>query len=495
MKSNKFIISIVAASVALAAGAQTSFDAAKLYEEELNGTARYVGMGGAMGALGSDPSVISHNPAGIGTYRNSDINMSLGFFGTSVNTDPMVTVYNKGFANGRTYYSNNNKSELNMAFDNFSAIFSGYESGDSYLNFGFSYRKLQNMDRDLDYVDKFYIPDTDNEDQLYAIYREYQDHQRNRINSFDFNLSCNLSDKVYLGWTIGLLSANASSEGCFYDYYPSYSAAELEDVDKLVPEYEVGGCDYTAVDKMNKSDGPGWNMAFGVIVRPIPALRFGASFKTPTYYRQTLEYSDYLYAFEGTDFKDENGNVEAFNNAVDYKFSSPWSIDLSAGLTFGHTAIGAEFEKHFTQRSVLSIGNNKMAGQGAVDFQDYSSLKLGIEQNISNLSLRAGYNYIEPMFKDNAFPFLDDSEFNAGKPGEVGRSDFQIDRLGKTRYFTAGLGYCSAPDRDGTQFYVDMAYVHGLRNSTVNVNEYVEDVDVNYNYKTDKVLLTIGWNF
>lgn len=480
MKSNKFIISIVAASVALAAEAQTSFDAAKLYEEELNGTARYVGMGGAMGALGSDPSVISHNPAGIGTYRNSDINMSLSFFGSSVNTDPLVTASNQGFANGRSYYSNNdkNKSELNMAFDNFSAIFSGYESGDIYANFGFSYRKLQNMDRTLDYVDAF--KDADG----YEVWREYKDHQRNIVNSFDFNISCNLSDKVYFGLTTGIISARTNSDGYFYDYYG----------EGMHPDYPQG-LDYTAVDKMNKSDGPGWNMAFGVIVRPIPALRFGASFKTPTYYRQTLEYSDYLYAFEGTDFKDENGNVEAFNNAVDYKFSSPWSIDLSAGLTFGHTAIGAEFEKHFTQRSALSIGNNKMAGQGAVDFQDYSSLKLGIEQNISNLSLRAGYNYIEPMFKDNAFPFLDDSEFNAGKPGEVGRSDFQIDRLGKTRYFTAGLGYCSAPDRDGTQFYVDMAYVHGLRNSTVNVNEYVEDVDVNYNYKTDKVLLTIGWNF
>ena len=35
---------------------------------------------------------------------------------------------------------------------------------------------------------------------------------------------------------------------------------------------------------------------------------------------------------------------------------------------------------------------------------------------------------------------------------------------------------------------------YGL-NSIVNVNEYVEDVDVNYNYKSDKVMFTIGWNF
>ena len=77
----------------------------------------------------------------------------------------------------------------------------------------------------------------------------------------------------------------------------------------------------------------------------------------------------------------------------------------------------------------------------------------------------------------------------------MGRTDFQIDRPGKTRYVTFGLGYCSTPDRDGTQFYIDLAYVNGLKGSIVNVNEYAEDVDVKYNYKSDKIQLTFGWNF
>ena len=500
MKTNKLTISIIAMSMSFAVSAQTTFDAAKLYEEELNGTARYVGMGGAMSALGSDASVISHNPAGIGTYHNSDINMSLSFFGTSVNTDPLVTSSHQGSANGKSYYSHNTKSDINMAFDNFSAIFSGVESGDNYFNFGISYRKLQNMDRDLDYCDSFL------DDDNYEAWREYRDHQRNKVHSFDFNLSCNLSDLVYLGWTVGLLSTDTWSEGYFYDYYG----------EGMHPDYPKG-LDYTAVDKMNTSDGSGWNMAFGLIVRPVSPLRLGVALKTPTMYRQTLKSADYLYAFEGKQYrtvdgkaveykkedvyalqasgKDIPGDVDKFSNSVDYKFSSPWSINLSAGLTFGHTAICAEFEKHFTQRSSLSIGNTKMENQGAIDLKDYSTFKIGIEQNISNLSLRAGYNYIEPMFKSNAAPYLGDSEFNAGKTGNMGRTDFQVDRLGKTQYFTGGIGYCSAPDGDGTQFYIDLAYMHGLRNSTVNVNEFFGDVDVNYNYKTDKVLLTLGWNF
>lgn len=46
---------------------------AQLSNEDLNGTARYVGMGGAMEALGADISTIGSNPAGIGLFRKSQV--------------------------------------------------------------------------------------------------------------------------------------------------------------------------------------------------------------------------------------------------------------------------------------------------------------------------------------------------------------------------------------------------------------------------------------
>mgnify|MGYP002233871926 CR=1 FL=1 len=54
---------------------------------DLNGTARFVGMGGAMGALGGDISTIGTNPAGIGIYRSNDAMMSFSFssYGTESN--------------------------------------------------------------------------------------------------------------------------------------------------------------------------------------------------------------------------------------------------------------------------------------------------------------------------------------------------------------------------------------------------------------------------
>ena len=483
MKTNKLIMSIAAFAACVSISAQTSFDAAKLYDEELNGTARYVGMGGAMSALGSDPSVISHNPAGIGTYHNSDINLSMSFFGTSVATDPLYTAYNQGSANGINFYSNNRKSDLMAAVDNVSVIFSGYDGSDCYLNFGFSYRKLQNVDRNLDYLDKF-LDDSQDHTKKYVVYREYVDRQRNKVNSYDFNLSCNLSDMLYLGWTLGILSTDTQSDGYYYDFYPSSDYAAKED--KAYVYYDENQ-DYTSVDKGNYSKGTGWNMAFGLIVRPVSPLRLGLSVKTPTAFKQRLKYDDCAYAIKG---EQKDGTI--YSNSIDYKFSSPWSINLSGGLTIGHTAIGVEYEKHFTDRSSLSVDNITMNKQGALHYQDYSTFKIGIEQNISNLSLRAGYNSVGSMFKEDSFVYLSDSNFNNS------RMDWQNDRPGKSKYCTLGLGYCSEPDRDGTQFYFDLAYVHGVKNSVLNTNEdpdNMTNVDVNYKYKTDKVMFTVGWNF
>ena len=48
--------------------AQSQADAYRLSQTELTGTARFVSMGGAFGALGGDISVMSYNPAGLAIY-------------------------------------------------------------------------------------------------------------------------------------------------------------------------------------------------------------------------------------------------------------------------------------------------------------------------------------------------------------------------------------------------------------------------------------------
>ena len=57
MKKKSTIIAL-AVLVATSVSAQTVYDAANIISKDLNGTARFVGMGGAMGALGGDISTI-----------------------------------------------------------------------------------------------------------------------------------------------------------------------------------------------------------------------------------------------------------------------------------------------------------------------------------------------------------------------------------------------------------------------------------------------------
>ena len=101
---------------------------AQLATEDLNGTARYVGMGGAMEALGADLSVMGSNPAGIGLYRRSQI---AGSFGLNSQVD------GKSFADG---------SKTNASFDQIGFVYSSPVGRTGFVNFGFNFHKSRNFD-------------------------------------------------------------------------------------------------------------------------------------------------------------------------------------------------------------------------------------------------------------------------------------------------------------------------------------------------------------
>ena len=84
---NKVIVTACTLLAMATASAQNAYDAEKLLGNDLNGTARLVGMGGAMGALGGDISVMSSNPAGIGIFRSNDVSVSFGFNNTSTKSN------------------------------------------------------------------------------------------------------------------------------------------------------------------------------------------------------------------------------------------------------------------------------------------------------------------------------------------------------------------------------------------------------------------------
>lgn len=123
----KYYLFAVTLLAAMSMKAQETYQNARLITQDLNGTARYVGMGGALEALGADISTISSNPAGIGVFRSSKISMSTGFIVQE---------------NYKDFYDNKN---VHASFDQIGGVFSIRTGGRSFLNFGFNYHKGRNF--------------------------------------------------------------------------------------------------------------------------------------------------------------------------------------------------------------------------------------------------------------------------------------------------------------------------------------------------------------
>ena len=85
MKSLSLIIVLLFSSTILFA--QNEVDALRYSENFNGGTARYMSMGGAFGALGGDLSVLSTNPAGIAVFRTSKFSFTPGMYYNEINSN------------------------------------------------------------------------------------------------------------------------------------------------------------------------------------------------------------------------------------------------------------------------------------------------------------------------------------------------------------------------------------------------------------------------
>lgn len=83
MKKARYGVVVALAMMVVPLSAQETYQDTKLVDNELNGTARYVGMGGALRALGADISTISSNPLGVGLFRSNQLSLSGGFVSQS----------------------------------------------------------------------------------------------------------------------------------------------------------------------------------------------------------------------------------------------------------------------------------------------------------------------------------------------------------------------------------------------------------------------------
>lgn len=492
--------------------AQETYENTKLIDNDLNGTARYVGMGGAMEALGADLSTIGTNPAGLGLFRKGKADLSFGL----VNQTGM----NKF----------NSLSKTNMSFDQIGVVFNLSKTPNASFNIGFNYHKSRNFDqllnaantlnnasqnkltyqkyrnqvfkerKDLTYsqLDALYMDNLlyDNRTKKYYNFPAtgylYNQENKGYIGEYDMNLSANLNDRVYLGLTMGIHDVH-------YKGYAEYT-------ENFVPN--ANNIPGLTLNDSREITGTGFDVKLGAIVRPMAEspFRLGAYIHTPVWYDLTT--SNYTVLTDGT----ARPNV---GETYDFRVNTPWKFGLSAGTTLAdRIALGATYEYaayNAMQTRIKDGGtydwyygtyyesshNDRAMNNHTEDaLKGQHTLKLGAEARITDhFSLRAGYNYLSALYKDAA---VKDGSLNS--PGTYYASSTSYVNWKDTNRFTFGLGW------NVWRFNIDLAYQYSQQNGTfypfMNYHEgsapSVEDNIANptqVNNKRHQLLLTMGYKF
>ncbi|SJZ89668.1 hypothetical protein SAMN02745202_01406 [Segatella oulorum] len=521
--------------------AQETYENTKLIDNDLNGTARYVGMGGAMEALGADLSTIGTNPAGLGLFRKGKADLSFGL----VNQTGM----NKF----------NSLSKTNMSFDQIGVVFNLSKTPNASFNIGFNYHKSRNFDQllnaantlnnasqnkltyqkyrnnvyylhklkdsqgnvvlkndgtpklasdnfsfnQVDYLYMNSLPQTTNLDPadptlkvfkpLAATGYLYNQENKGYIGEYDMNLSANLNDRVYLGLTMGIHDVH-------YKSYAEYTENFLRN-----NIYNIRGL---TLNDWREITGTGFDVKFGAIVRPMAEspFRLGAYIHTPVWYDLTT--SNYTELTDGT-------LRPSIGESYDFRVNTPWKFGLSAGTTLAdRIALGATYEYaayNAMQTRIKDGGtydwyygtyyesshNDRAMNNHTEDaLKGQHTLKLGAEARITDhFSLRAGYNYLSALYKDAA---VKDGSLNS--PGTYYASSTSYVNWKDTNRFTFGLGW------NVWRFNIDLAYQYSQQNGTfypfMNYHEgsapSVEDNIANptqVNNKQHQLLLTMGYKF
>lgn len=501
----KKIVLIVFAVLAAANGkAQSIYDAVNIASKDLDGTARFVGMGGAMGALGGDISTIGTNPAGIGIYRSNDVMTSFGYSltGTESNYEGSKFEMNKGRWN----------------LDNLGFVIStkvGNETALRFVNFGFNYHKTKSFYKNMTMEglmgvrnvakvgeEDLWLPvsqarymaqqATNNQEYVYShgavpidfgasdifdnpdagwlgalgyqgwlmdqvgdapsyyapiipsdAYGYFLSRESGGIDQYDFNIAFNIRDRFYFGMTIGAYNVD-------YNKYSVYDESYVDDQGY-------------ALESFNRIHGGGFDVKFGAILRPFEEspFRIGLAIHSPTFYKLTyttgaLLTSDALVTDNETGQQTMERYIVDTYQALDgrdmdrdFDLQTPWVFNASLGYTVGnYLALGAEYEyeDYASMKFKDRDGNTMMYETNEVkgNLKSVHTLRLGAEWKPDPaFALRAGYNFSTAAFKEDAIKAYPDNSINTD-------TDYANSKSMNT--FTLGIGY------RWKMLYADLAY-------------------------------------
>lgn len=380
----KIYFMAAALAIPFVAEAQSAIDGFRFSQPDMKGTARYMGMGGAFGALGGDLSSISTNPAGIGVYRRNEIGITMdidiqsaaaesqGFKSTQDQTkvllnnvggvaswnlaNPVVPNINLGFTYNRAASFNSHYvgavNELRNSLTNYIAGVSNNE-GVTVADVTSTNTFTPYNPNDGGYAapwlsilgyDSYFITPTGDDDQPQWIGQwgtttsgsgAFEVLTTGGANEYNIAVGGNLYNKVFWGIDFGIIDL---------DY--SMTALWSENLNNAVVDNPYGDENSTAdwvLTNMYNASGTGYNLKAGFIYRPVQELRLGVSFATPTWYAINESYMASTNFNYSVDIPGMQQNRAVTNDGQwglnSYNFRTPWRLTASAAGVIGKNLI------------------------------------------------------------------------------------------------------------------------------------------------------------
>ncbi len=452
MRQVTFLFSFLFLSTSLFA--QTINDAVRYSVFDIGGTARTVGVGGAIGALGADFSVLSTNPAGLAAYRRSEFMF----------TPTLVLGNSKAELEGPLNSPvEQNKTKFN--FNNIGVVIAKrpYSSKWKTANFAVGMNRLANFHQELRYegtspgsiTDRFLelafgkAPDelgAFEEGLAYDAFAIYEDpdnqgfylsdfafgeqveksqdiRRTGSINELVVSFAGNYDEKFMIGATVGIPYLN-------FEENKTYREIDLDDSNNLFEELAY-------IERLITT-GVGINFKLGAIYRVNQMIRIGAAVHTPTAFKLEDSWNSRM-TYEFNDPQCCQPEQESPDGFFEYKFRTPWRYMGSLGVIINkYGFLSAEVE-YVTYNSANFKFNNTdssedldyvrtLNNQISNDLEGGLNIRLGGEFAYEQLRFRAGFNISDS-------PDLDESDTNTalslglGIRGKNAFADFAYKRI------------------------------------------------------------------
>lgn len=448
-----------------------SQDLQRFYERQIIGTARYVGMGGAMTAIGGDPSAALDNPAGLGLYRHSEIMLTL----------------DETIDNTTQLYTTQLYTRSRFAAPQASAIWAlgnpQKQRGMVYSNFMLSINRLANFNRDIvaTGMNTGMVPticlQTNGLPEKYLQNKPWDDTEIGWLSILGYeSYLINPIDEDQWTPAVNLTMGSLSiSETGSLDQYTLSWAGNINNqwymglslniptlsYTKRISLLETDRIDKAELKSMYHTTGLGISGTFGVIYRPMQYLRIGASFQTPTMMTLSVQTEGDMYATIA------GQSYETLTPA-----SGVMSTEMSAPLRSSFSVAG--------QISNLGMIAVQYDYAHAKEMEDVHTFRIGLEmQPYRGLFLNAGYVYESSFLKEDPIWILGYNEV---------RTDMDYRYTTQSQYASLGFGYRN------NQVIAQLAYQYRWQTLHQYASE-MQAMPMDIQTRTHRIVATLAWRF